>query len=148
MPTEGRLSFCPSYHWEQGMLILWGVWERFWRSFIHWFFREDFHDTDSSHSMWMAVDGKNEFCTCCESTCGMRKIRALSDNATGNACQQERAQCFISHAWLQNDCVYVLFFFFFFKVERWEAEVTVGPIVVEWKMFFCFFYTFVTKESK
>uniref|UniRef100_A0A3Q2V4N5 Zona pellucida sperm-binding protein 3 n=1 Tax=Haplochromis burtoni TaxID=8153 RepID=A0A3Q2V4N5_HAPBU len=48
--------------------------------------------------MWMAVDGKNDFCTCCESTCGMRKIRALSDNATGN---------------------------------RWEAEVTVGPIVVE-----------------
>uniref|UniRef100_A0A3Q2VCM6 Zona pellucida sperm-binding protein 3 n=1 Tax=Haplochromis burtoni TaxID=8153 RepID=A0A3Q2VCM6_HAPBU len=48
--------------------------------------------------MWMAVDGKNDFCTCCESTCGMRKIRALSDNATGNACQQECAQCFISHA--------------------------------------------------
>ncbi|CAI5677672.1 unnamed protein product [Oreochromis niloticus] len=48
--------------------------------------------------MWMAIDGKNEFCTCCESTCGMRKIRALSNNATA---------------------------------ERWEAEVTVGPIVVE-----------------
>lgn len=60
--------------------------------------QEDFHDTDSSHSMWMAVDGKNEFCTCCESTCGMRKIRALSVSATGNACQQERAQYFISHA--------------------------------------------------
>lgn len=36
-------------------------------------------------------------------------------------------------SFLTPDCKMTAFmsFFFFFKVERWEAEVTVGPIVVE-----------------
>uniref|UniRef100_A0A3Q0S1F4 Zona pellucida sperm-binding protein 3 n=1 Tax=Amphilophus citrinellus TaxID=61819 RepID=A0A3Q0S1F4_AMPCI len=40
--------------------------------------------------IWRAVDGKDQFCTCCESTCGMRKIRDLHANAIGNACLQEK----------------------------------------------------------
>ncbi|KAM9359105.1 zona pellucida sperm-binding protein 3-like [Symphorus nematophorus] len=48
---------------------------------------------------WRSVGGKDQFCTCCESTCGMRKSRDLDTDTDAE--------------------------------EQWQAEVTVGPIVVD-----------------
>ncbi|XP_073346498.1 zona pellucida sperm-binding protein 3-like isoform X2 [Pagrus major] len=54
------------------------------------------HKACSFDKGWSALAGKDQFCACCESICGMRKVRDL-DADTG---------------------------------EQWQAEVTLGPIVV------------------
>uniref|UniRef100_A0A3B4ZZV2 Zona pellucida sperm-binding protein 3 n=1 Tax=Stegastes partitus TaxID=144197 RepID=A0A3B4ZZV2_9TELE len=61
------------------------------------------------HMGWREVSGKHQFCPCCESTCGMRKIRSVDAETTGN----EHYDCFCS------------------LEEKREAELTLGPIVVE-----------------
>ncbi|XP_068173519.1 zona pellucida sperm-binding protein 3-like [Antennarius striatus] len=68
-------------------------------------------------SRWTAPDGTDQLCSCCASTCGLRRVRHLDE---GTVCQRF---IYASHVFSNSASCPP-------PEEQWEAEVTLGPITV------------------